>query len=92
MMKNINPFKKIDQSNIELQLSGGNVAFTYIFNEKQEKELNLAAGRIHRKATAGQGTWKLEGYTLTTTYALTKIEDSTFTFGDIASLFEEMIR
>lgn len=92
MLKSLNPFKKIDAADIEVLLSGGSLTFSYSFNPNQEKELNLAAGRIHRKTTSGAGAWKLEGYTLSTTYTLAKLEDNKFTFGDIAAYFEEMTK
>ena len=81
MIKALNPFKKIDVNHIELQLTGESASFSYTFTEKQEKELNFSAGRIHRKTTSGTGSWTLEGYTLTTTYSMSKLVDSRIEFG-----------
>jgi hypothetical protein len=90
----MNPFKKICTDDLELLVSDGKITFSYVFAEKQEKEKNLAAGRIHRKITAGVGSWSLDGNVLSVSYDFRKSEilNQEIAFRDIAGLFEEMVK
>jgi hypothetical protein len=91
-MTPFNPFKKICADDVRLKISKEGVTFSFGFNDKQEKEKTLAAGRIHRKITVGEGVWKLEGDKLSVVYAGSKIDDVEISFKEIAALFEEMVK
>lgn len=92
----LNPFKKICVDDIKLKISSDDVTFSFDFDDKQEKEKNLAAGRIHRKLSPGYGAWKLEDNTLSVNYSFKNtaqnhaIIDAIIAFKEIAELFEEM--
>lgn len=86
----MNPFKKIRSENIKLQTFAKKIEFSYVFSDKQEKELNLAAGRIQRKTCTN---WRLEGNRLIKSFVLPNAKDSfSAPFGEISELFEAMIK
>lgn len=92
----LNPFRKINAGNIKLAMSDGKATFSYVFAEKQEKEMNIAAGKIHRRlatpfAEDAQSGWKLCGVELSVTFNLKSGEWHTRTFGEIGGIFEEMV-
>jgi hypothetical protein len=89
---NLNPLKKISIDKIEFVLNSSSIEFSYLFGEKQEKELNLAAGRKHRKKTVGVGSWNVEGLKVSVVYALSQFVGSGVSFREIADLFEEMVK
>lgn len=84
----LNLFKKINVKDINLTANNSNIIFSYILNEKQEKELNIAAGKIHRNIT--QQDWKVEGTRITLTISKEQIKN--VAFGEIKDLFEEMVK
>jgi hypothetical protein len=86
MMRNLNPFKKIDSAEIKLEVHSKKIEFSYVFGDKQEKELNLAAGRIHRGSCTN---WRLEDKRLIKTLDR---QNFTATLGEITELFKEMIK
>lgn len=104
MLAFLNPFRKVKASEITLRLSKfgsrqeKKAVFSYEFGEKDEKLVNVAAGRIHRKATAGSGEWALMGMVLSVTYGVgiagagLDILDRDVSFGEVAELFEEMVK
>lgn len=81
-------FNKIDQKEIKIIANSSNIIFSYILDEKQEKELNIAAGKIHRNIV--KQAWKVEGIRITLT--IPKEEIKNVSFGEIAELFEEMVK
>lgn len=91
-------FKTIRMQDIKLKVSKTQIIFSYEFGdkEKNEKALNLAGGRIHRRTTAGSGVWTLEGKILYVTYDFKSshytILSKEVLFKDIAELFEEMVK
>jgi len=92
----MNPFKKICVDDLRFVVSPGKIVFCFVFADKQEKEKNLAAGRIHRHAAAGSGAWSLDGNVLSVTYNFkaegAKIVGVEISFREIAELFEEMVK
>lgn len=84
-MKFLNP--KIKTNNLTLTANSSILIFSYILDEKQEKELNLAAGKIHRNIT--KQDWKVEGTRITLT--IPKEEIKNVAFGEIKDLFEAMV-
>lgn len=78
---------KIKTNNLTLTANPNTITFSYILDEKQEKELNLAAGKIHRNIT--KQDWKVEGTRITLT--IPKEEIKNVAFGEIKELFEAMV-
>jgi hypothetical protein len=93
----MNPFKKIKTDEIKIVIANGKASFSYIFTEKQEKEMNIAAGKIHRELATpftedSQSGWKLKGSELSVTFNLKSGEWRTRAFGEIGDIFEEMVK
>jgi hypothetical protein len=88
--------KKIKTSNITLTLTQDKATFSYELDN--EKLLNIARGKLHRGSATSyteesDGGWKLDGTKLSVTYNLkTPEHPKKITFGDIQSLFEEMVK
>ncbi len=74
---------KISTGNIIVTTEKTNLKFSYNLQE-QDKELQIAAGKIHL-GRAGQA-WKIEVKTLTLTTSATKIS-----FQKVKEYFEEMV-
>jgi nucleoside 2-deoxyribosyltransferase len=94
---NLNPFKKINTNDIKLAIADGKAVFSYVFEEKQERQINIAAGKIHRGiATAptkeAPSGWSINGFALLLMFNLKSGEWRTHTFGEISDFFEEMIK
>jgi hypothetical protein len=81
----LNP--KIKIKDLTITTNGNTLIFSYNLPEKQEKELNLAAGKIHRQTVKQQ--WNVEGTKITLT--IPKEEIKNVAFGEIKDLFEQMV-
>lgn len=81
----MNPFKKINISNIELSADKGYHLYFKLAIE-DEKQLNAAAGRIHRKAV--EQDWSLEGKNV---LVLRMSSNIRCPLGEICSMFEKMV-
>lgn len=86
----MNLFKKIDLSNILFEVTKDTVSFQYTLNEKQEKELNAAAGKIHRGIT--ENAWTIDAETLKVTFPISEVRAYKISFNDISRMFEDMVK
>jgi hypothetical protein len=82
-MNFLNPKIKIKE--LTITANGTNLIFNS--HDLQEKELNLAAGKIHRQTVKQQ--WKVEGTRISLT--VPKEEIKNVAFGEIKELFEQMV-
>jgi hypothetical protein len=81
----LNP--KIKLAQITLTTNNNTIIFSYTLTEQQTKELNIAAGKIHRNLP--KHPCNIEGTKLSIT--IPKAELKNIQFQEIKNLFEEMI-
>jgi hypothetical protein len=81
----LNPKIKLPQ--ITLTTTGNTIIFSYILTEQQTKELNIAAGKIHRNLT--KHSCNIEGTKLSITIPKTELKN--IQFQEIKNLFKEMV-
>ena len=79
--------KKVKTGNINISVTKDKVTFSYEFEGKQEKELNIAAGKVHRRLV--DEAWEINGDTLSVSYPIGALKVA---FGDISDMFEEMVK
>jgi len=87
-LKEIN--KKVKTGNINIAITKDKVTFSYEFEGKQEKELNIAAGKVHRRLV--DDAWEIEGDTLSVAYSIAEINARKIAFSEISELFEQMVK
>lgn len=81
MKKLVKILKKIKMGKIRIEsITNGSITYTYLLDDK---ELNIAGGKIHRRTSVGD--WQIRGKTLVFT------SNRMVTFKNVADIFENMV-